>query len=212
MVVEVGTLLASHALHHHHRHGHLLHEHEGVHHHQLLPLLGVLVRAVHAGAPVRKLAHYFRVHEQTLLALVALREELAFFRRVHVLALLRRLVAVREVTAPRVLLLKTARRRVRLLFTVLLLMRLGWLALLLLAQVARVHRPKPLESLLAQLFRFVFADFGRLVSHFWRRLPGVLFVVGLLIVMTAAIIVVVRTINSFAFELSRVPISLYQGV
>jgi hypothetical protein len=60
-------------------HGHLLHHHEWVKGHHLLPTLRVLEGAVHAGAAVSELANRLRVDVQTLVAVSALREKFAFF-------------------------------------------------------------------------------------------------------------------------------------
>jgi len=57
----------------------------------------MFVRAISARTVVAKLAHDLGVDEHALVALLALREEAALVNRVVVLALLGRLVAVREV-------------------------------------------------------------------------------------------------------------------
>ena len=97
----------------------------------------MLVGAIHASAPIRKLAQDLWVDKQALLTQVALREKLALLRRVHKLTLLRTLVAVGEVPAPSCLLNDPCRRR---------LLRGTFL---LLGDVSRVYWAKALESLLA---------------------------------------------------------------
>lgn len=89
----------------HHWHLHLLHEHHGIELHHLLAVFRVLVGAIHAVARIVEFAHYLWVQVHALLAVGALREELALLTRVVVGTLALALVARWEVPATHQLLL-----------------------------------------------------------------------------------------------------------
>lgn len=135
----------------------------------------MLVRTVHAVAVVSELALHLRVKIHALLAVRALREKFAFFRRVVKRALLRRLLAVGEVLAPNlfcvcgVVGLRKALRALSLrllslhLRSDVLLRRkvLRDLACIVISRVVLgLNRAKSLKSFLFQFLRL-------LVSHLW---------------------------------------------
>lgn len=109
-------------------------------HHALRPVVAaVLVGAVEARARVAELAHDLWVQEQALVAIAALREELALLFWVHVLALSGRLPAVGPVLAPYLHFVRLRLRHPTILGRGL-------------RRLYRLNRAKALKTLPAQLF------------------------------------------------------------
>lgn len=153
----------------HHGNSHLLHQHERVHHHHLLPGLGVLIRTVHARARICKPALDLGVQVHALVTEGTLREELTLLGRVLKFTLRCTLVAVGEVPTPNLLFARLRRR------THLTALTLGSCALsgfffgfCLPLEVTWVDWSESLESLLSENLRLVRAHLGWLVGHLRR--------------------------------------------
>ena len=83
----------------HRLHTHLLHQHERIELHHLLTVLRMFVGAIHPVACVSEFTYDIGMQVYALVCILAFREEFTSLCRMEILAVCRRFIAVREVSA-----------------------------------------------------------------------------------------------------------------